>query len=180
MKTLLLLIMLLPFSNVDTARVETGRYIVEHPTPAAIHVQFVEATSYDEKGNKLNERQRLEKALALLKEAYPDWTTSYKAGDWDCSTMSDFLQYYLATCGIDSDIYIGSGTRGVDHAWVKSGEHMIEAIDLQILPPWREDLRRRFYDKGIRIALDADLQGWWNTEYMTKKYREAYYKGLVK
>ncbi len=179
MKTIILLIALLPFSNVDTDRLHTGRYIVEHPTPAAINVQFVEATSYDEKGNTLNEKQRLEKALALLKEAFPDWTTSYKVGDWDCSTMSDFLQYYLTTCGIDSALHRGTASNGTSHAWVISGNYSIEAISLTVLTPRQETLYDKVYWRDNRPAVDSDLQGWWNTEYMTRKYREAYYKGWV-
>ena len=179
-KTLILLIMLLPFGHTDPT------WLVENPGAPVVRQELVKAVSYDAKGNKLDDKAKVEKALSMLKTVYPDWESSYFAGDWDCDTMSDFVRYYLDSCGMQSRMEIGTAQNGKCHVWVRYKDIAVESINLKVITS--DTSYKNKYFKNRMTVFEGDytyhpehqLQGWYNTRYMERKYAEAKAKKLVK
>ena len=184
MKTLLLFIALLPFGNV--VEYEHFGVLIRDPGAPVVNQELVEAVSFDEKGNALNDKQKIEKALSLLKQAFPDWTKRYEAKGWDCDTMSTFVRYYLGVVGMESRVMSGTAKNGTAHAWVECKGYTIEAISLEIKST---ELYARVYSYDRHIYVPENIwgydkrypmQGWWTTRYMEEKFWIAYGKGLAK
>lgn len=103
------------------------------------------------------EQLKIEKALNVIRELYPDWYNCYKANVFDCTEMSAFIKWYLGICGIKSD-YMCSYNEDTKeyHVFIKAKEGtIIEATNLVV--------NYKEADKVFECTLVNSEVDWWNT-----------------
>lgn len=109
-------------------------------------------------------------ALTMLKMRYPDWNEHFKADDFDCSEMSEYVSYFFRKCGLDPE-YCQSDMWS--HCWVRvrdsDGYIVVESTQLDTVSPGEME----FYNPPDLLVNRPDMRpdeiDWWNSEYLAPK-----------
>ena len=106
--------------------------------------------------------------IERIAEEYPDWSSEYTIGVFDCSEMSAYVSYRLDEIGIENRIVVGE-RRGFRHAWVETKDTVIECTSLTVYadktyyfqgqPRW-EPSQYRVYEKTTFNGSEWD---WWDS-----------------
>ena len=69
--------------------------------------------------------------IERIADKYPDWSSEYTIGVFDCSEMSAYVSYRLTVLEIENRIVVGE-SRGYRHAWVETKDTTIECTSLTV------------------------------------------------
>ena len=172
-KLVLLIVLALPFQNVHADGT------IYAPATVGVNSTLSEYMSI----NAPTLQDKVEKALATLRTTYPDWNTSFKDGDWDCSEMASYLRYYLETCGIQTQVVTGDDTlyAGTGHVWLETNDGMkIEATTLTIPTGVKLNFYAKFKYRPTKYGFigekyelsDLKESDWYNSSFMHEQYKQ--------
>ena len=108
--------------------------------------------------------ERLDIALDIQRQAFPEWEENYRAGEFDCSEMSAFTAEYLSAWGIPAEVKKGKVLgQSTSHAWVEVGKEAVECTSLVVVPTSHY---RRYNVRFTGIDMGGSEWDWWNVKYL--------------
>lgn len=170
-KLVLLIILALPFSNVD------AKGVIHQPECVALNTTLQTYVQTD----TTSQREQAEKALEILRQTYPDWNDSFVDGEWDCSEMAAYTRFYLDSCGIPTTLVAKKTDYAVEgHVWLElSDGTIIEPTTISIADSGQLKFisKYKYYpiidkpgDYSFQNTLYPQECDWWNSSYIKEQY----------